>query len=384
MADAPPAVTRGPTSPRKPAVKTSGNAAIASSRAAKAGQDRSARNTASAVDDAVGASARLPRDEIVILFGPPGAGKGSQAPKIVGALGVPQLSTGDMLRAAVATGTEIGKQADEVMQSGALVSDELVVSIIRERIAESDCDRGFLLDGFPRTVEQAKMLDEMLTASKEKVATVISLEVPDEVIEERIGGRWVHKASGRSYHVTFAPPKSLPTGGMPSSETMQDDETGEALEQRADDNPDSLKSRLESYHAETVPVLAHYERYNGVVSKIDANRKPEVVWAAIAKILGVETGNEVAAPPKILAVETGNEVAAPPPQPKPSYIAKTREPIKPFGERLMYPDAKAQGVPPMPDEPFRWYKAAHASYDQACKRIAAEQAPTAEKLAQTT
>ena len=311
----------------------------------------------------------MPRDEIVILFGPPGAGKGSQAPKIVGALGVPQLSTGDMLRAAVATGTEIGKQADEVMQSGALVSDELVVSIIRERIAESDCDRGFLLDGFPRTVEQAKMLDEMLTASKEKVATVISLEVPDEVIEERIGGRWVHKASGRSYHVTFAPPKSLPTGGMPSSETMQDDETGEALEQRADDNPDSLKSRLESYHAETVPVLAHYERYNGVVSKIDANRKPEVVWAAIAKILGVETGNEVAAPP---------------PQPKPSYIAKTREPIKPFGERLMYPDAKAQGVPPMPDEPFRWYKAAHASYDQACKRIAAEQAPTAEKLAQTT
>jgi len=221
---------------------------------------------------------------VMILFGPPGAGKGSQAPKIVETLSIPQLSTGDMLRAAVAAGSEVGKQAKDVMASGGLVSDELVVSIIRERITESDCAGGFILDGFPRTVEQAKMLDEMLTGSGDKVSLVLALEVPDEILTERICGRWVHKASGRSYHVKFAKPKSLVDGAVPSEETMLDNETGEPLMQRADDTEEALTKRLQGYHEQTVPILAHYEP-TGVVSKVDANTAPEKVWESIVKVL---------------------------------------------------------------------------------------------------
>ena len=222
---------------------------------------------------------------VMILFGPPGAGKGSQAPKIVDTLGIPQLSTGDMLRAAVAAGSDVGKQAKSVMEAGGLVSDELVVSIIRERIKEADCEKGFILDGFPRTVEQAKMLDEMLASSDDQVSLVLSLEVPDEILTERICGRWVHKASGRSYHVKFAKPKSLPDGALPTVETMRDDLTGEPLMQRADDTEEALSTRLKSYHEQTVPILAHYEP-NGVVAKVNANVAPDEVWAGIEKLLG--------------------------------------------------------------------------------------------------
>ena len=221
---------------------------------------------------------------VMILFGPPGAGKGSQAPKIVDKLSIPQLSTGDMLRAAVAAGSEVGKQAKDVMASGGLVSDELVVSIIRDRITESDCSGGFILDGFPRTVEQAKMLDEMLAGSGDKVNLVLALEVPDGVLTERICGRWVHKASGRSYHVKFAKPKSLADGATPSEETMLDDETGEALMQRADDTEEALTKRLKGYHDQTVPILTHYEPA-GIVSRVDANKKPDDVWGSIEQVL---------------------------------------------------------------------------------------------------
>merc|ERR1719313_2084178 len=209
----------------------------------------------------------------MILFGPPGAGKGSQAPKIV-----------DMLRAAVAAGSEVGLKAKDVMASGGLVSDELVVSIIRDRITEDDCKRGFILDGFPRTVEQAKMLDEMLASSGDKVSIVLALEVPDEVLTERICGRWVHKASGRSYHVKFAKPKSLGEGDKPSETTMLDDETGEPLMQRADDTEEALGKRLESYHAQTVPILDHYSPA-GVVSRVDADKAPDAVWDSVAAAL---------------------------------------------------------------------------------------------------
>lgn len=218
--------------------------------------------------------------KIMILFGPPGAGKGSQAPKIVDALGIPQLSTGDMLRAAVAAGTEVGMQARSVMESGGLVSDELVVGIIKDRILEGDCSGGFILDGFPRTVAQAKMLDAMLAEKGEKVSYVVALEVPDEVLTERICGRWIHKESGRSYHAKFAPPRSLAEGMEPSTETMLDDETGEPLMQRADDTEEALKSRLQGYHAQTVPILEHYGPL-GVVTKVDANRPPPDVWTSI-------------------------------------------------------------------------------------------------------
>jgi len=221
---------------------------------------------------------------VMILFGPPGAGKGSQAPKIVDTLSIPQLSTGDMLRAAVAAGSEVGKQAKDVMASGGLVSDELVVSIIKDRITEEDCKGGFILDGFPRTVEQAKMLDGMLAADDTKVSLVLALEVPDAVLTERICGRWVHKASGRSYHVKFAKPKSLADGATPSVETMLDDETGEPLMQRADDTEEALTKRLQGYHEQTVPILDHYSPA-GVVQKVDANVAPDEVWASIEKVL---------------------------------------------------------------------------------------------------
>jgi len=244
---------------------------------------RSCESTRTSVVSAL-AAADAGAKTVMILFGPPGAGKGSQAPKIVETLSIPQLSTGDMLRAAVAAGSEVGKQAKDVMASGGLVSDELVVSIIKDRITDEDCTGGFILDGFPRTVEQAKMLDAMLENSGDKVSLVLALEVPDEVLTERICGRWVHKDSGRSYHVKFAKPKSLGEGDKPSEANMLDDETGEPLMQRADDTEEALGKRLEGYHAQTVPILDHYSPA-GVVSKVDANKAPEVVWDSVAAAL---------------------------------------------------------------------------------------------------
>ena len=149
---------------------------------------------------------------VMILFGPPGAGKGSQALKVVAKLGIPQLSTGDMLRAAVAAGTSVGNEAKAVMESGGLVPDDLVVGIISDRIKEADCAKGFILDGFPRSVEQASKLDAVLADSGEAVSCIIALEVPDAVLTERICGRWVHKDSGRSYHVKYAPELLTPGG----------------------------------------------------------------------------------------------------------------------------------------------------------------------------
>ena len=210
---------------------------------------------------------------------------GTQAPKITDALNIPQLATGDMLRAAVAAGTEVGKLAKAAMDSGGLVTDDIVVGIIRDRIAESDCAKGFILDGFPRTIEQAKKLDEMLAKRGEKVDCVISLEVPDSLLEERICGRWVHKASGRSYHVKFNPPKSMyrppkdkkraPGEG---SKKMLDDITREPLEQRSDDTKEALVKRLEAYHAQTKPILEHYK---STVTSIDATKEMDEVWKSI-------------------------------------------------------------------------------------------------------
>jgi len=216
---------------------------------------------------------------IMILFGPPGAGKGTHGPKIEDLLGIPQLSTGDMLRAAVAAQTEVGKKAQAVMKAGGLVSDDIVVGIIRDRIKEEDCRFGFILDGFPRTLVQAQALDKMLAEEGAAVTKVIELQVPDEVLEERICGRWIHKKSGRSYHVKFAPPKSMQLGddGKPVPESMKDDETGEALMQRPDDTASALIKRLKGYHNETVPILNHYSPH-GVVKTVNANQKMDGVW----------------------------------------------------------------------------------------------------------
>lgn len=223
---------------------------------------------------------------IMILFGPPGAGKGTHGPKIEDLLGIPQLSTGDMLRAAVSAQTEVGKKAQAVMKAGGLVSDEIVVGIIRDRIKEEDCKFGFILDGFPRTLVQAQALDKMLAEEGACVTKVIELHVPDEVLEERICGRWIHKTSGRSYHVKFAPPKSmkLDKDGKPIVETMKDDETGETLMQRPDDTASALVKRLQGYHNETVPILNHYSPA-GIVKTVNANQKMDGVWGEVLESL---------------------------------------------------------------------------------------------------
>jgi adenylate kinase len=223
---------------------------------------------------------------IMILFGPPGAGKGTHGPKIEDMLGIPQLSTGDMLRAAVSAGTEVGKKAEAIMKAGGLVSDDIVIGIIRDRIQEPDCKFGFILDGFPRTLAQAKALDKMLASEGACVTKVVEMEVPDSVLEERITGRWIHKTTGRSYHVKYAPPKSMKVGpdGKPLPATMKDDETGEPLMQRKDDTADALVKRLKGYHGETVPILSHY-RPNGVVRAVNANQGMDGVWGEILAAL---------------------------------------------------------------------------------------------------
>lgn len=223
------------------------------------------------------------RRSVIMLFGPPGAGKGTQAPKLCEKMGVPHLSTGDMLRAAVKAKTEVGLMAKAAMESGQLVTDEIVTGIIKDRIAEPDCENGFILDGFPRTMGQTQQLDEIL--GDENVTAVVELKVPDNALEKRICGRWIHKASGRSYHVSYAPamPKSLVAAGEgaePSPENMKDDVTNEPLIQRKDDKPEALKQRLKSYHDVTTPILAHYQP-TGVVHEVNAQQHKDDVWLEI-------------------------------------------------------------------------------------------------------
>lgn len=221
--------------------------------------------------------------KVVMLFGAPGAGKGTQGPKIVDELDIPQLSTGDMLREAVRNGTPVGKKAKEVMNSGGLVSDEIVIGIINDRIKEPDCAQGFILDGFPRTLAQAKALDEMLAKGGESVSLVMAFDVDPKVLEERICGRWLHKATGKSYHVKFAPPKSMKLGpdGQPIKETMKDDETGDLLYQRGDDTAAALKARLDEYFGKTVPILDHYKP-KGIVKTVDGGQEIRKVWADVS------------------------------------------------------------------------------------------------------
>lgn len=185
-----------------------------------------------------------------IFVGPPGAGKGTQAPVIKDEYCLCHLSTGDMLREAVKNGTEMGKKAKAVMDAGKLVSDEIVVGIIDDALKAPDCSRGFILDGFPRTVAQAEMLDKILAKSGKRIDTVINLKVDDEVLVKRVTGRLVHPASGRSYHTEFAPPKKA----------MTDDITGEPLIKRSDDTEEKLRTRLSEFHAKTKPILDHYKK----------------------------------------------------------------------------------------------------------------------------
>ena len=183
----------------------------------------------------------------LILLGAPGAGKGTQAAFICQKYGIPQISTGDMLRAAVKAGTPLGLQAQAVMASGALVSDDLIINLVKERIALPDCAQGFLFDGFPRTIPQA----DAMKAAGVKLDYVLEIDVPFEAIIERMSGRRSHTASGRTYHVKFNPPK---VAGI-------DDVTGEPLIQREDDKEETVKKRLEVYAAQTRPLVEYYSNW---------------------------------------------------------------------------------------------------------------------------
>ena len=183
----------------------------------------------------------------LILLGAPGAGKGTQAAFICKRFAIPQISTGDMLRAAVQAGTALGQAAKKVMDSGALVSDEIILGLVRERIAQPDCANGFLFDGFPRTIVQAEAMKD----AGVKLDFVLEIDVPDSAIIERMSGRRVHVASGRTYHIRFNPPKSA---GV-------DDVTGEPLIQRVDDEEETVRKRLAVYAAQTRPLVEYYMQW---------------------------------------------------------------------------------------------------------------------------
>ncbi|MEC8718371.1 MAG: adenylate kinase, partial [Pseudomonadota bacterium] len=181
----------------------------------------------------------------IILLGAPGAGKGTQAQFLMDRFSIPQISTGDMLRAARAAGTELGQEAERYMSAGELVPDALIIALVKDRIAQPDCLNGFLLDGFPRTIPQAQALDEAGVAIDE----VVALDVDDEEIVKRLSGRRVHEASGRIYHVEYNPPR------VPG----QDDQTGEPLIQRQDDQEETVRRRLEVYRDQTRPLVDFYQ-----------------------------------------------------------------------------------------------------------------------------
>jgi adenylate kinase len=193
----------------------------------------------------------------LILLGAPGAGKGTQATFICQKYGIPQISTGDMLRAAVKAGTPLGIEAKKVMDAGGLVSDELIINLVKERITQADCAEGFLFDGFPRTIPQA----DAMKAAGVKLDYVLEIDVPFDAIVERMSGRRSHAPSGRTYHVTFNPPK---VAGL-------DDITGEALIQRADDQEETVKKRLDVYSAQTRPLVDYYSSW----AKSDAASAPK-------------------------------------------------------------------------------------------------------------
>jgi len=212
----------------------------------------------------------------IILLGAPGAGKGTQAQFLMGKFGIPQISTGDMLRAAIKAGTELGLAAKKVMDEGKLVSDEIIIGLVKERVAEADCQKGFLLDGFPRTIPQADAMKEAGIV----VDHCIEFDVPDEVIVERMGGRRVHQGSGRVYHVTYNPPKV----------EGKDDVTGEDLVIRPDDQEDTVRKRLGVYHEQTKPLVDYYKAEadagNCQYHKLDGTQDVEAVSSQLGELLG--------------------------------------------------------------------------------------------------
>ena len=210
----------------------------------------------------------------IILLGPPGCGKGTQAQKLISEFGFVQLSTGDMLRAAISKGTEIGMQAKSIIDKGELVSDEIAIGIVKDRIFSTECEHGYMFDGFPRTLAQAEKLDQILSDRNQKIDVVIRLCVPDEMAIKRIAGRRFHITSGRSYNIEFNPPKI----------EGKDDITGEKLVQREDDKEKIVQSRLNTYHELTEPLVRYYQK-QGILRAIDGTGSPENIFTEIKQTL---------------------------------------------------------------------------------------------------
>lgn len=214
---------------------------------------------------------------ILALFGPPGSGKGTQAKRLVQNLGIPQLSTGDMLREAIKQGVPLGKRADEFMSQGRLVPDDLMIALIRERIEQKDCERGFLLDGFPRTVAQAEALEQMLGGLSRSIDHVVSFQVDREELVRRLSGRLICSACGASFHEDFKPPKSQ----------GKCDSCGGALVRREDDAPGVVRTRLETFLKSTAPVEDYYEK-KGTLRRLNALGAEEEVFNRILSVVGRE------------------------------------------------------------------------------------------------
>ena len=212
----------------------------------------------------------------VVLIGAPGSGKGTQGPNLSNEYCWCHLATGDMLRAAVKAGTTQGLRAKAAMDAGKLVSDDIVIGIVKDAINQPACQFGAILDGFPRNTAQAEELDRILEADQKKIDKVVEFKIPDEKLTERICGRRIHQASGRSYHVTFNPPKVPDT----------DDETGEPLIQRPDDNESVLKTRLEAYHNQTEPICDYY-RKKGVYAGVNADQPIKNVWSQLNEVFSI-------------------------------------------------------------------------------------------------
>ena len=210
----------------------------------------------------------------ILLMGPPGAGKGTQAANLVQKYNIPHISTGDMFRAAVKEGTELGKKAKACMDAGQLVPDEITIGIVKERLAKPDCAKGFILDGFPRTVEQADALDGILKELSIRLTRAVDISVPTSALIERAIGRRVCKKCGAAYHIKFNPSK---TDGVC-------DKCGGETYQRADDSEETMKSRLSVYEAQTKPLISYY-REAGLYSEIDGSQEMSKVFADIAACL---------------------------------------------------------------------------------------------------
>ena len=219
----------------------------------------------------------------IILLGPPGAGKGTQAKRIESHFNIPQISTGDMLRAAIKSGSNTGKKLKEILDVGQLVSDDFIMQIVKERLLQQDCQNGFMLDGVPRTIGQADAFKKLGI----DIGYIIEITLDDDIIIKRMSGRRIHEASGRTYHIDNNPPKTQD----------QDDITGEPLIQREDDKAQTVKKRLDVYHTQTAPLIAYYQEFDGlkqglkkpIYVRIDGNQAVDQVTQRIFSCLQADT-----------------------------------------------------------------------------------------------